>query len=395
MSWPRTPEPRLPNRAATAFFRAFGGPLVVPPGDATRMAAQEGLHRGERAFLSVFVPLVVASIVLDALWRLGGPWLAWIALIPATALLLQFAGFILGGRSPGLQWGRWELAISMWAFWQIWYSGGTGLGVILLLWGIFLFLNLSGVLSLLWRVFVTRPPFVTTNARWFIAVIMHAPALWMAGKWGWPGFFAGIAPLAFLWAWGTFLPRARIFGPMISRVEGQGTLLTIDDGPDPEDTPAILDLLDAHGVKAVFFVIGEKVLKHPELAREIVSRGHELANHTFTHPAASFWCAGSIRTRREIEACSRAIHKTTGEWPRWFRAPAGHRNWFTHPVCHELGMQVVAWERRAFDTVRHDVPGIVRCLVKGVKDGDILLLHEATPIAKEVTAGVLEALSRR
>ena len=85
----------------------------------------------------------------------------------------------------------------------------------------------------------------------------------------------------------------------------------------------------------------------------------------------------------------------TGQKPRWFRAPVGHRNWFTHPVCHELGMEVVAWKHRAFDTVRRDVPGIVRCLTTGVKDGDILLLHEGTPVAKEVVAGVLSVLSAK
>lgn len=395
MNWPRIPEMPRPNRAVTPFFRAFGGRLATPSGDAVRMSACEGLHRAERVFLSCFVPLMAGAIVLDLLWRLGGPWLAWVGLLPGTFLLLHGLAFALGGRTSGLQWGRWEMAISFWAVWQIWFSGGTGIWLFLLLWGLFLFLNLSGVLALIWRVFMTRPPFLTTNFRWFLWVILHAPTCWMAGKWGWPGFMLGLVPLGLLWSLGTFLPNARIFGPMISRVEGKGPLLTIDDGPDPVDTPAILDLLDARGVKAVFFVIGEKVLAHPDLAREIVRRGHELGNHTMTHPAGSFWCAGSLRTRREIGRCSQAIEDATGQKPRWFRAPVGHRNWFTHPVCHELGMEVVAWRRRAFDTVRADVPGIVRCLTNGAKDGDILLLHEGTPVAKEVVAGVLSGLSAK
>jgi peptidoglycan/xylan/chitin deacetylase (PgdA/CDA1 family) len=395
MSWPRLPEKLRRNRAVTPFFRAFGGYLRVPPGDAVRMSSGEGLHRTERMFLSLFVPLMMGAITLDMLWRLSGPWLAWIGVVPGTFLLLHGLAFALGGRTPGLQWGRWEMAISFWAVWQLWFSGGTGVGIFLLLWGLFLLLNLTGVLVLVWRVFMSRPPFLSTNFRWFLGVVLHAPAFWLAGKWGWPGLFIGLLPLAILWGLGTFLPNARLFGPMVSRVEGKGPLLTIDDGPDPEDTPAILDLLDAHAVKAVFFVIGEKVAAHPDLAREIVRRGHELGNHTMTHPAGTFWCAGSLRTRREIAGCSRVIAEVTGQAPRWFRAPVGHRNWFTHPVCHELGMEVVAWKRRAFDTVRADVPGIVRCLTKGAKEGDILLLHESTPVAKEVLAGVLSGLSSK
>ena len=393
MSWPRIPERRHPNRAVTPFFRAFGGRLLVPAGDAVRMSRQEGLHRPERIFLSLFVPVMVATIVLDALWRLGGPWVAWIGLLPGTFLTLHLLAFGLGGRLSGIQWGRWEMAISFWAVWQLWFSGGTGVWPTLFLWGVFLLLNLTGLLVLIWRALMCRPPFLSTNFRWFLAVVIHAPAFWLAGKWGWPGFIAGVIPLSLLWVCGTFLPNARLFGPMVSRVEGKGPLITIDDGPDPVDTPAILDLLDVHGVKAVFFVIGRKVAAHPDLAREIVRRGHELGNHTMTHPADSFWCAGSLRTRRQIADCSRIIEEVTGQRPRWFRAPVGHRNWFTHPVCHELGMEVVAWKRRAFDTIRRDVPGIVRCLTAGHRDGDILLLHEATPVAGEVVGGVLEAMS--
>ncbi len=79
--------------------------------------------------------------------------------------------------------------------------------------------------------------------------------------------------------------------------------------------------------------------------------------------------------------------------PRWFRAPVGHRNYFTHPVTAALGLEVVAWTRRAFDTVERDVDKIVDSLCEGVVDGDILLLHEATPVAGEVARRVLDRLA--
>lgn len=395
MNWPRTSEIRHDNRAVTPIFRVLGGVRTRPEGDATRMAEEQGLHRGEWRFLSCFVPLVTGAFFLDALWRLGGPWLAWIGLVPGLFVLLQVIAVTLGGKTPGIQWARWEFLLTLWAVWLLFFSGGSGVMWAVLLWAAFFLLNFIGNACLTWKVLMHQPAFLGRRFRFFLSVVAHLPSLVLFARFGLPGLIAGLVPIGVMVCCGTLFPRARIFGPMVTRVEGKGALITIDDGPDPEDTPAILDLLDEHGVKAVFFVIGEHVQAHPELAREIVRRGHELGNHTMTHPAANFWAAGSVRTRREIEGCSRIIEAATGVKPRWFRAPAGHRNWFTHPVCHELGMEVVAWSRRAFDTVRSDVPGIVRSLTDGVGDGDILLLHEGTTTAKGVLKGVLEALAEK
>jgi peptidoglycan/xylan/chitin deacetylase (PgdA/CDA1 family) len=167
-------------------------------------------------------------------------------------------------------------------------------------------------------------------------------------------------------------------------------LITIDDGPDPTDTPNLLDLLDRHQAKAIFFMIGEKIRAHPELAREVLRRGHEIGNHTLSHPQASFWGAGPLRTWREIAACQELIEEVTGVRPRWFRAPVGHRNWFTHPVTAALGLRVMAWNRRGYDAVGADVAKVLARIVPGMKAGDIVLLHEATPIAEVVLREVLE-----
>ncbi|MEI7927550.1 MAG: polysaccharide deacetylase family protein, partial [Verrucomicrobiales bacterium] len=169
-------------------------------------------------------------------------------------------------------------------------------------------------------------------------------------------------------------------------------LITIDDGPDPRDTPALLDLLDEYGVKAVFFVIGEKVRAYPELAREIVKRGHELGNHTLTHPQATFWCASPWRTRCEIVGCNQAIEEVTGVRPTWFRAPVGHRNFFTHPITAALGLEIMAWTRRGYDAVSTDTPKVLSQLLEGNRPGDIFLIHESTPIALEVLKGVLDGI---
>lgn len=383
------------NRAATPFFQVFGGPREVPAGDAVVMARGTGMHRGERRVLALVVPLVTGAAVFDGLWRLGGPGLAWVGVLPCVFLLLHVLAFLLGGRRPHRQWRRWELLLTGWAVWQMLAPAGSGTGWAVVLWLALLGLNAVALLCQFWQALMILPAFCATRARWILALLVQVPTVVLGWRYGWEWAVASQAVLAAVWACGTFLPNSPLFGPVFRRVEGEGALLSIDDGPDPVDTPVLLDLLDRHGKKAVFFVIGEKVRRYPDLAREIVRRGHQIGNHTMTHPAGTMWCAGSARTRHEIVECSRVIEEVTGVKPRWFRAPAGHRNWFTHPVLREQGLELVGWRKRAFDAVRRDVPWIVERLTRDVRDGDILLLHEATPIAKEVTEGVLTRLNSK
>lgn len=187
---------------------------------------------------------------------------------------------------------------------------------------------------------------------------------------------------------GTLNPNSRLFGPIESTC-GNGVWLTLDDGPDPHDTPGILDLLDKHGAKATFFVIGKKAEQHPELIREIVRRGHRIGNHTWSHPQASFWCHGPIRTYREIARCQQVIASITGEAPTEFRAPVGHSNIFVHPILETLGLRLVGWSSRGFDGVSASLPEVTSRLRATATDGGILLAHEATPIAREVVAEIL------
>jgi peptidoglycan/xylan/chitin deacetylase (PgdA/CDA1 family) len=395
------------NRAATPFFQVFGGPRREPPGDAVVMARGTGQHRGERRVLAMLVPLVTGAAVFDGLWRLGGAGLAWVGVLPCAFVLLHVLSFLLGGCLPHRQWRRWELLLTVWVLWQllagtagkptapllgVLEAAGSGVGWAVGLWLLMLGCDMVALLCQLWQALMILPAFCSTRFRWMLAVGVQIPTIVLGWRYGWEWAAAGQAVLATVWACGTFLPNSRLFGPVFRRVEGEGALLSIDDGPDPVDTPVLLDLLDRHGKKAVFFVIGDKVRRYPDLAREIVRRGHQIGNHTMTHPAGTMWCAGSARTRREIVECSRAIEEVTGIKPRWFRAPAGHRNWFTHPVLREQGLELVGWKKRAFDAVRRDVPWIVGRLTTDVRDGDIILLHEATPIAKEVMEGVLTGL---
>ena len=195
---------------------------------------------------------------------------------------------------------------------------------------------------------------------------------------------------------GTLVPRCALFGRMIKQLpqDGNPVLLTIDDGPHPEHTPAILDILDRHRIKALFFLVGERAMQHPELVRDILARGHEIGNHTQTHPATTFWMLRPARLWREIAGCQETLTTLCpGQPPRFFRPPAGHHNLFTALIAHSLGLRMMLWNARGFDGVLTDVPTITRRIAHRLKPGAIVLIHEGTPVAVELAEAVTSMLA--
>jgi len=174
--------------------------------------------------------------------------------------------------------------------------------------------------------------------------------------------------------------------------------ITIDDGPDPEVTPRVLDLLDRSGVKATFFCIADKVARHPWLAREIVARGHDLQNHSFAH-RHTFAFLGPNGYAAELSQAQQTIEAITGHRPRFFRAPAGVRNCFLDPVMRQSGLTLVSWTRRGFDTRRALPRQVLRRLTQRLAAGDILLLHDgnagSSPSGDPLILSVLPALIER
>ena len=172
--------------------------------------------------------------------------------------------------------------------------------------------------------------------------------------------------------------NCRWFGPVVTRFrpEKKAVWLTIDDGPHPEDTPALLKLLKQHNARATFFVIGRQVEKYPELARAIVRDGHTLANHTQTHPVLFFWSFFTPRLARELDQCSQALRAATGETPRWFRAPAGMANLFLHFLLRDRGMKLIGWSARGFDGLFHNTGAMSDMICQSIQPGAIILLHE-------------------
>jgi len=192
-------------------------------------------------------------------------------------------------------------------------------------------------------------------------------------------------------------PRSRLLGPNVTRLPAAAVArrevsLTIDDGPDPVVTPQVLDVLEAYGQRATFFCIADRVAAHPDLAREIVARGHSIQNHTARH-RHDFSFLGPRGYAAEISRAQDLLKQATGERPTCFRAPAGLRNPFLAPVLQRLGLSLVSWTRRGFDTRERDPAKVLERLVRGLAAGDILLLHDGN--AARTAAGrpvVLEVL---
>lgn len=194
-----------------------------------------------------------------------------------------------------------------------------------------------------------------------------------------------------MWPRGTWLGPNMTRLPLAARRRGE-IALTFDDGPDPDVTPRVLELLDAAACRATFFCIAEQAHAHPDLCREMVRRGHAVENHSLAH-RGSFALHGMGGFRREIAAAQQTLASITGVAPRFFRPPAGLRNPLLDPVLHELGLALVTWTRRGFDTRACDPARVGERLLRGLAAGDILLLHDGhagrTPSGAAV---VLEAL---
>jgi peptidoglycan-N-acetylglucosamine deacetylase len=202
-------------------------------------------------------------------------------------------------------------------------------------------------------------------------------------------------------------PRSHWLGPNwtalppASGARGE-VAVTIDDGPDPEVTPAVLAQLERYGARATFFCVGERVLRYPELAQEIARRGHAIENHTQRH-RHDFSLLGPKGMDAEIARAQESIARITGETPRFFRPPAGLRNPFLEPVLCRLQLRLASWTRRGFDTVNRSPDDVYRRLSGALRGGDILVLHDGNaargkrgaPVITEVLPRLLDTLQSR
>ncbi|HDR9054583.1 polysaccharide deacetylase family protein [Burkholderia vietnamiensis] len=227
-----------------------------------------------------------------------------------------------------------------------------------------------------------------------LAAVLAQPGAW---PWAAGSVFASHAALTAAGLW----PRSALLGPNWTRLPadaGRRIALTIDDGPDPEVTPRVLDLLERHDARATFFCIGDLARRHPHWIEAIVARGHAVENHSQRH-RHTFSLTGPAALRREIAAAQQTLTELTGTRPQFFRAPAGLRNPFLEPVLCELGLQLASWTRRGFDTRTRDAGVVAQRLLHGLAPRDILLVHDGhaardargVPVVLDVLPALLRA----
>ena len=239
---------------------------------------------------------------------------------------------------------------------------------------------------------MTYSPFVRGSIALHVGaagVTLAAPHLW---PWTASAIVADHLALTAAGLW----PRSALLGPNWTRLPaaGQSVAITIDDGPDPDVTPRVLDLLAARGARATFFCIGERVARYPVLARAIVTAGHEIGNHTHRH-LGYFSLLGPGAMATEIGRAQEAIGAATGTAARFFRAPAGLRNIFLERVLARAGLTLVSWTRRGFDTVNSRPENVLRRLTRDLRAGDILLLHDGHAARTNTGVPVIEAVLPR
>ena len=167
----------------------------------------------------------------------------------------------------------------------------------------------------------------------------------------------------------------RFFFPSILvRMNTDKVYLTFDDGPHPLATPVVLDILKDRKIKATFFLIGENVRRHPELARRIGEDGHSIGNHCQHHVALLTKSRSAILD--EIESANRTIQETTGKKPQLFRPPYGYYDYRAVDAARSQGMRLVHWSIDTRDFVMNGRSARIESVIKKTMQGSILLLHD-------------------
>jgi peptidoglycan/xylan/chitin deacetylase (PgdA/CDA1 family) len=208
----------------------------------------------------------------------------------------------------------------------------------------------------------------------------------------WLGALAVLASSMALLAFIVFNVNSSFWAQTLWRAEGNAAsvALTFDDGPDPESTPRVLEVLRTKRVPAAFFVVGESVRAHPALVARIDADGHLVANHSDHHGIGfhfKLWTAA----RRELSACNAAIRAAIGREPCLFRSPQGFKNPALGDVLREMGFLTIGWQVRGLDAIDPDPKRIVRRIVSNVKSGGVIQMHDGS-LAHRDRQATLDAL---
>lgn len=166
--------------------------------------------------------------------------------------------------------------------------------------------------------------------------------------------------------------------------------LTFDDGPDPERTPAVLDLLRAHGVPATFFLIGERAAAHPHVVERIAAEGHTIGNHSWSHP----WLPlrGRARLADELDRTQEVLARLAGHAPAVARPPYGWSPRRYERLLALRGLTPVLWSIDSYDYLGLP-PALCTRLVRRARGGEVVLFHDGNRAARATLATVAALLT--
>lgn len=157
--------------------------------------------------------------------------------------------------------------------------------------------------------------------------------------------------------------------------------MTFDDGPFPETTPKLLEVLNDHNIKATFFFTGKNVEQYPELVRQTMQAGHQIGNHTYKHLPPLLISKGLFE--QEVDATNRLIKNACGEAPKVFRPPYGLIDTNKASTLQEREMMCVYWGPVAEDWNEVGVSEVVRRIVRQTRNGSVIVLHESRKNSKQ------------
>jgi peptidoglycan-N-acetylglucosamine deacetylase len=228
----------------------------------------------------------------------------------------------------------------------------------------------------------------------FAVATAGAIVAWAMPWWFW---WADLVVVVVSVGCGVFVQGSGLFArPILAARMSEGRLaLTFDDGPDPVHTRAVMDLLEAGGHRATFFVIGKRAAEHKGLLAEMRARGHALGNHSWNHAHTTPFLAP-----KKLAAELQQAQELLGS-PRWFRAPVGLLSPRVVEAARLAKVELVGWTRNARDGVASTVEAAVKRLLPALRPGAILVLHDASerggraPIAPEVLRRLLDEMAAR
>ena len=194
----------------------------------------------------------------------------------------------------------------------------------------------------------------------------------------------------------TMAPRSQLYGRTLTHgSDPRQIALTFDDGPNDPHTLRLLDVLAKYEAKATFFLIGKYVRQRPEIARAVQAAGHQIGNHTYSHPNLIFLSSGQLR--QELEDCNKALEDALGMTPSLFRPPFGGRRPGVLRTAARMGLKTVMWSVSGYDWKAQSPEFILDKVTPGLNSSraDIVLLHDGGHLGFRADRGHTVEATRR